>query len=197
MNHNKKKLPAEPFWTARGVAFAMHKYRRKNVTSPGRNDYEHKIRNGGTGLYPYKSSARKALSRLDYTITTVPIPLAKPWGEAEVIYLQERHPQYPVRLLAARLGRSVRAVRRKLRHLQLMERGVDISVHLLDELLSIQSGATASWLHLHAESLPLTGYCNEDTVQAMLLEVPEEHLRTVALQLSTQYQLETHEQNYN
>ncbi len=152
-------IRADAFWTARGVAFAMHRYRKKNG-NPSAIDYHTKCKKG---LYPWERSAQRALRATQYTRGNVPVPKKRAWNDAEVIYSERTRRKTSMRTLAAMLGKSTRSVSRQLSknfdHLS-------ISLRTLDHVLGLRDGCTGKFMRTVLGNK--NHLVNEDEILAIL-----------------------------
>lgn len=132
-------LPEEPFWTYRGVAESIDRLRRKAGGLLASHDYE--VYRAGRSEYPDRKTIRQILGaggRVAYDV--IPKPSPSPWTRAEDVYLQAYAHRRSVRDLAWRLGRSPRAVRRRLRRIRIDLRLGYVQPHVLDLILGFRPG---------------------------------------------------------
>lgn len=152
-------IRADAFWTARGVAFAMHRYRKKNG-NPSAIDYHTKCKKG---LYPWERSAMRALRSTPYTRGNVPLPKPRPWSDAEIIYAEKTRRKTSARTLAAMLGKSTRSVARQLSK---NFDSLSISPRVLDKVLGLRDGCTGMFMRTVMNNK--NHLINEDDILAIL-----------------------------
>lgn len=130
-------LSRTPFWRYRGVVAAANRYRAKHGR-PGSRAYDQQRRSHME--FPDRKRVRALFGTgrpLDSLPSHVP-PLD--WSADEDAYLAAYYGRTPIRTLAARLGRSVRAVRRAI-----TARGVDRAANIapwsvVDHIFQLRPG---------------------------------------------------------